>query len=77
MEKELDLRGFYCPVPIIKTKIEIDKACEGDLITIIADDPAAEEDLKRWATRVGQEVVKITRSGRDVFVTIKKTKQSL
>lgn len=74
MEKELDLRGYYCPIPVLKTWVEMDKASEGDVITTIADDPAAEEDLKRWATRMGHDVIKIERSGRDIFVTIKKGK---
>lgn len=72
MEKELDLTGLYCPMPIMRTREEIDKAQLGDVLKVKADDPAAEEDLKRWASRSGQEIVGIMKEGEVVTVTIRR-----
>ncbi|MCX8181750.1 MAG: sulfurtransferase TusA family protein [Candidatus Methanomethyliaceae archaeon] len=72
MQIELDLRGLYCPMPVLRTREEVAKANIGDLIIVIADDPAAEEDLKRWAKRAGHEVVNVKREGDAVSVSIKK-----
>jgi len=72
MQRELDLRGLYCPMPVLKTREEIEKASVGDVVVVIADDPAAEEDLKRWAKRAGHEVVSVERDGEVVSVSIKK-----
>jgi tRNA 2-thiouridine synthesizing protein A len=74
METELDLRGLYCPIPILRTREEIEKVKMGDLLKIMADDPAAEEDLKRWAKRTGQEVVNVKKKGEEITVTIRRIK---
>jgi tRNA 2-thiouridine synthesizing protein A len=74
LEKEIDLTGLYCPMPIIRAREEIDKIAVGDMLRVKADDPAAEEDLKRWATRSGQEVVGISRNGDVVTVVIRRKK---
>ena len=47
-EKKLMLRGMFCPEPVFRTKIEIERMPVGDILTITADDPAAEEDITRW-----------------------------
>lgn len=72
MQIELDLRGLYCPMPVLRTREAMEKASFGDVIVVIADDPAAEEDLKRWARRAGHEVVDVKREGDVVSVSIKK-----
>ncbi len=72
MSKELDLRGMYCPIPVLRTREEFKKAKVGEIITVTADDPAAEEDLKRWAKRAGHEVLEVKRDGEVVSVSIKK-----
>jgi TusA-related sulfurtransferase len=74
LEKELDLTGLYCPMPIMRTREEIDKAQLGDVLKVKADDPAAEEDLKRWASRSGQEIVGIMKEGEVITVTIRRVK---
>lgn len=74
LEKELDLTGLYCPMPIMRTREEIDKVQLGDVLKVKADDPAAEEDLKRWASRSGQEIVGIRKEGEVVIVTIRRVK---
>jgi len=74
METELDLRGLYCPIPVLRTREEIEKVKMGDLLRIMADDPAAEEDLKRWAKRTGQEVVNVKKEGEEIMVTIRRIK---
>jgi TusA-related sulfurtransferase len=74
LEKELDLTGLYCPMPIMRTREEIDKVQLGDVLKVKAEDPAAEEDLKRWASRSGQEIVGIMKEGEVITVTIRRVK---
>lgn len=54
---ELDCVGLFCPMPIARTKEEIENIEVGQILKVEADDPAAEEDIKRWAKRAGHEVV--------------------
>ena len=57
IDKTLDLIGFYCPIPVYRTREEIDKMDVGQVLEVLADDPAAEEDITRWAKRFGQEML--------------------
>ena len=55
----LDCIGLYCPMPILKTRQEIDRLAVGDVLEMHADDPASEPDIKAWAKRAGQEIIRI------------------
>ncbi|TAJ44284.1 sulfurtransferase TusA family protein [Methanofollis fontis] len=56
--REVDCIGLYCPMPIAVTKEEIEQIEVGEVLRVEADDPAAEEDILRWARRAGHEIVK-------------------
>jgi TusA-related sulfurtransferase len=55
--RTLDCVGLYCPEPLLQTRENIDQIEPGEILEVITDDPAAEEDLKRFAKRTGHEVV--------------------
>ena len=40
----IDCIGLYCPMPILKTRQEMDKLGVGDILEVLADDPAAESE---------------------------------
>ena len=46
----------------------------GQVLKIEADDPAAEEDIKRWAKRTGHEILKFEKEGNIMTFYIKKQK---
>ncbi len=73
-DAELDCVGLYCPIPIFKTKEGIEKIEIGQVLRVEADDPAAEEDIKRWAKRVGHEILKFEKEGKILTFYIKKMK---
>ncbi|MFX1518899.1 MAG: sulfurtransferase TusA family protein [Promethearchaeota archaeon] len=68
----LDCRGLYCPEPIFRTREEINKLESGQVLEVIADDPAAEEDLKRWSKNTGNELLELRKEGYEVIARIKK-----
>ena len=70
----LDCIGLYCPMPVIRTKEEIDKLAVGETLEVLADDSAAEEDLKAWAKRTGQKILEIEKTSEGLRFLIKKTK---
>ena len=73
-DAEIDCVGLYCPMPIAMTKEEIEKIDIGQILKVQADDPAAEEDIKRWAKRTGHEIVKFTKEGTLLTFFIKRKK---
>lgn len=73
-DAELDCVGLYCPMPIAMTKEEIEKIDVGQVLKVEADDPAAEEDLKRWAKRTGHEILQFVKEGTILTFFIRRTK---
>jgi selenium metabolism protein YedF len=54
-EKQLDCRGLACPNPVLKTKELIDQG-DVDLLTVLVDNPAAQENVSRFLRRAGFQV---------------------
>ncbi len=73
-DAELDCLGLYCPMPIAMTKEEIEKIGVGRVLKVVADDPAAEEDIKRWAKRTEHEILKFEKEGAVLTFFIRRTK---
>ena len=55
----LDCIGLFCPEPLFQTREAMDKLKVGDVLEVLADDPAAMEDLSRFAKRAGHEMILI------------------
>ncbi|MGQ0796177.1 MAG: sulfurtransferase TusA family protein [Nitrosopumilaceae archaeon] len=72
--KVLDVRGMFCPEPVFRTKIELERMTVGNTLKVIADDPASEEDISRWVNRTGHQLLEIKKSDKDIEFTIKKVK---
>lgn len=70
----LDCVGLYCPEPVFRTRVELDKMAVGEVLEVLADDPAAEEDIKSLVKRIGHEILRITRENDVLRFLIKKTK---
>ena len=70
----LDCIGLYCPMPVLNTRQEMDKLAIGEILEVLADDPAAEEDLKAWAKRTGQKILEIEKTDEGMRFLIQKEK---
>jgi len=68
----LDCVGLYCPEPLFQTRESIDSIGIGEVLEVIADDPAAEEDLKRFAKRAGHEVVALENEGGELRILLRR-----
>jgi tRNA 2-thiouridine synthesizing protein A len=56
----LDALGKKCPVPIIMLADRIRDVQVGQIIEVLADDPAAKSDLPAWCALKSQEFVSAT-----------------
>ncbi len=74
VSKSLDTVGLYCPVPLFKAREGIDSIKVGEVLEILADDPAAEEDITRFVKRTGHELVKFENNEGNLRFLIKKLK---
>ncbi len=73
-DRTLDVLGFFCPEPIFRTRMEIDQMSRGEVLEVLADDPAAESDITAWARRTGQEIITLEKNGSALRFLIRKTK---
>jgi len=70
--RDLDCTGLYCPEPVFRTRLALDELSPGETLRVTADDPAAEEDIKRLVRRLGHEVLSLENDGDIVDFLIKK-----
>ena len=73
-DAEVDCVGMYCPIPISKAKEGIMQLEIGQVLRLEADDPAAEEDITRWAKRTGHGIVGFEKDGTILIFLIKRMK---
>ncbi len=70
----LDCVGLYCPEPVFRTRLELDKLNVGDVLEVLADDPAAEEDIKSLVKHTGYELLQFGKEGDVLRFLIRKIK---
>lgn len=59
----LDLKGLFCPLPVVKTAQAIKALQPGELIEVLATDPGSVPDFTAWAKATGNQLVEWTEDG--------------
>ncbi len=72
----VDARGSFCPGPITELFKAYREARDGDVIELLATDPAAKSDVGAWAKKTGSEVVGIMEEQGYLRIIIKIGKKS-
>jgi len=73
-DRTLDCLGLYCPEPVFRTRMELDNMKIGEILEVLADDPAAEADMKSLVKRLEQEIVSVRKDKNTVRILVKKVK---
>ena len=68
----LDCRGLSCPLPILKTKKQMDAMKSGQVLKMEATDPGSVNDVNAWTRRTGNELVTHSEEGGLYIFYIKK-----
>ncbi|MDA8299417.1 MAG: sulfurtransferase TusA family protein [Deltaproteobacteria bacterium] len=61
--KTLDASGLSCPLPIVKTKKEIDTMSSGQVLEVISTDPGSKNDMAAWCNRTGNKLLESSEEG--------------
>ena len=56
-DAELDARGLLCPLPVLKARKRLTALEPGQVLRVVADDPAAQIDIPHFCTEQGHELV--------------------
>jgi tRNA 2-thiouridine synthesizing protein A len=74
IEKTLDCIGLFCPEPLFQTRSALDEIEINQILEVLADDPAAESDIKSLVKRTEQELVSFENNDGEFRFLIKKIK---
>ncbi len=74
VSRKLNCIGLYCPEPVIKTREELNKMQVDEVLEVLADDPAAEADIKSLVKHLQHEILGVSRDGDVTHIIIKKTR---
>lgn len=58
-DKELDLTGLSCPLPVVITSETMRKMKEGEILKVISTDPGFERDIWSWSKQSGNILLKV------------------
>jgi len=56
-ETELDTRGLFCPEPVMMLHAAIRQLAVGDVVLVLATDPATERDIPKFCHFLGHELL--------------------
>lgn len=59
-DRELDVKGLKCPLPILRTKKALSEMPSGQVLRVVATDPGARNDFRAFATQTGNQLLSDT-----------------
>ena len=73
IDREVDARGLNCPLPILRTKKTLNGMVTGQVVRILATDPASVRDFEAFARQTGNQLLQQTeQDGAFVFLLRRK-----
>ncbi|HJQ63942.1 MAG TPA: sulfurtransferase TusA family protein [Burkholderiales bacterium] len=58
-DKELDVRGLNCPLPLLRAKKSLSQMMPGEVLKVLTTDPAAEIDFKVFSELSGNPLLSV------------------
>jgi tRNA 2-thiouridine synthesizing protein A len=56
-DKDLDVRGLDCPLPILRAKKALTELRSGKVLRILATDPGSVKDFEAFARQTGNQLL--------------------
>lgn len=73
VERELDVRGYNCPIPLLRLKKTLAQMAPGERVRVQATDPGSKIDFLVYTDATGHQIVhQETTPDRFIFVIRKK-----
>ncbi|HEY7675411.1 MAG TPA: sulfurtransferase TusA family protein [Burkholderiales bacterium] len=72
-DKDLDVRGLNCPLPILRAKKALTGMTSGQVLRVLATDPGSVKDFQAFAKQTGNELLSHAEAGQ-VFTFLLKRK---
>ncbi len=69
---EVDASGLMCPLPLLRLKKALTGVVSGDVVKVIATDPAAHLDFGVYANQAGHQIIELIKQDNKQIFYIKK-----
>jgi len=56
-DADLDAKGLLCPLPVLKARKRLQALTKGQVLRVLADDPAAVIDVPHFCAEAGHELL--------------------
>jgi tRNA 2-thiouridine synthesizing protein A len=56
-DKDLDVRGLNCPLPILRAKKALAELASGQVLRVLATDPGSVKDFQAFAKQTGNHLL--------------------
>lgn len=71
-DAELDALGLLCPLPVLKARKRLQALDNGQVLRVLADDPAAIVDVPHFCAEAGHGLLDQTSDGPNQIYLIRK-----
>lgn len=72
-QHELDTRNESCPMPVMKTKKALKKLASGEVLFVMATDPASVDDINALLENLEANIIESSKEGNEYHFYIKKS----
>lgn len=70
----VDAVGMFCPIPIVKLKLEIEQMEPAQVVEVLADDPGFETDVQSWCRETKHRLLSLEKNPDNILIAyIEKT----
>jgi TusA-related sulfurtransferase len=63
VDRTLDASGLRCPMPLLKTKLELNGMAPGEMLLVIASDSGSARDIPAYLSLTRHELVSSSEEG--------------
>lgn len=63
-DRELDVKGLHCPLPILRTKKALSEMASGEVLRVLATDPGSLKDFAAFARQTGNDLLSSSEAER-------------
>jgi len=71
-DQTLDAKGLNCPLPVLRTKVMLNRMQPGQVLCVEATDPHATIDFQAYCARTGHDILSISESGGIITFIIRR-----
>ena len=71
-EHDLDVSGYQCPLPVLKAARKLRDMASGEVLRLVATDPAASIDIAHFCGEQGHELLSEDHRDGALVFTIRK-----